>query len=297
MSIVANMVNPFPISSDCFSKNSYMNAVLTVPAGTRQLYMNTDGWKQFSHIIEEGTESYAVYDDGTLTFYYDVQKDMRNGETYGLEKMGVVLFQQWYDRAGSVTKVVFDKSFAEARPTATDRWFWGFTSLLEIEGIENLNTSDVTNMCGMFSNCSLTGLDLRHLNTDQATNMANMFEGCSSLKVLVLGHSFVSSQTFDTRGMFSDCNDVVFCVPVGTKVFYESVGDWNASNLIVEMYDPNGDGILNESDVNEFVSCIMGRPSYYFNKVVADLNADGEVNVADLVVFMNMLTRLRQLNL
>ena len=51
------------------------------------------------------------------------------------------------------TKVEFEPSFAEARPTSTSMWFSGMNNLESIKGIIYLNTSEVENMSGMFSNC------------------------------------------------------------------------------------------------------------------------------------------------
>ena len=52
---------------------------------------------------------------------------------------------------GSVSTVVIESSFAVVRPTSTHLWFEGFTALSSIQGMENLNTSEVTTMRGMFS--------------------------------------------------------------------------------------------------------------------------------------------------
>ncbi len=47
----------------------------------------------------------------------------------------------------------FDSSFKSARPTSTYFWFTGMNNLQSIGGIDNLNTSNVTNMHGMFQGC------------------------------------------------------------------------------------------------------------------------------------------------
>ena len=84
-----------------------------------------------------------------------------------------------YVNNDKITTVKFDKSFSMARPTSTDFWFWGLRKLKTIIGIENLNTSEVKSMCGMFEGCSsLTELDVSGFNTANVENMAFMFEGC-----------------------------------------------------------------------------------------------------------------------
>ncbi|WP_368854997.1 BspA family leucine-rich repeat surface protein, partial [Salmonella sp. gx-f5] len=63
--------------------------------------------------------------------------------------------------------MVFNASFANARPTSCNEWFFSCSNLTTIEGIEYLNTAKVTNMNKMFDNCeSLKSLDLTKFNTE-----------------------------------------------------------------------------------------------------------------------------------
>ena len=96
--------------------------------------------------------AYAVWDSDatTLTFKYDANKPTSNAWEIntGTTRPG------WYSKRTSVTKVVFDASFADARPTSFCYWFYGCTNLTSIEGVTNLNASEVTNSDRMFCNCS-----------------------------------------------------------------------------------------------------------------------------------------------
>ena len=77
--------------------------------------------------------------------------------------------------------------------------------LQTIRGLENLDTSQVTNMSEMFYYCeSLTDLDVSHFNTSQVTDMSEMFRGCKSLTNLDVSH-FNTSQVTDMHGMFEYC--------------------------------------------------------------------------------------------
>ena len=83
--------------------------------------------------------------------------------------------------------MVFDASFASARPTNCYGWFKDFTNLTTIEGFEYLNTENVTNMTGVFNGCSaLTSLDLTNFNTAKVTDMKLLFANCSALESLDL---------------------------------------------------------------------------------------------------------------
>ena len=57
-----------------------------------------------------------------------------------------------------------------------------FTALniKSIEGLEKIDTYNITNMTGMFSGCSIeNGLDLSKFDTSKVTNMSEMFKGCN----------------------------------------------------------------------------------------------------------------------
>ena len=128
--------------------------------------------------------AYAEFDNvtETLTFRY---KGVKPEGAYGLNE-GRNL-PDWNNLGTNVKKVVFDASFASARPTNCYGWFKGFTNLTTIEGFEYLNTENVTNMTGVFNGCSaLTSLDLTNFNTAKVTDMKLLFANCSALESLDL---------------------------------------------------------------------------------------------------------------
>ena len=109
-----------------------------------------------------------------------------------------------------ISKVVFDASFANARPTSCYKWFDMCTSLTEIEGIENLNTEKVTNMGSMFSGCYvLTSLDVSNFNTQNVEDMSYMFNRCIYLTSLDVSN--FNTQNVEKMGfMFSCCEGLNF---------------------------------------------------------------------------------------
>ena len=81
--------------------------------------------------------------------------------------------------------------------------FYSFSNLQEIEHIEYLDTSKVTNMAHMFSNCGrLTTLDVSNLDTSKVTTMIYMFSGCSSLITIDLSN-FDTSNVTNMSSMFA----------------------------------------------------------------------------------------------
>ena len=124
------------------------------------------------------------YADGTLTFFLTSKETLGDNEyelNSGANPPG------WKTHCKEITKVVFDTSFANAKPTSCYQWFSLCENLTQIEGIENLNTENVTSMRDMFNGCSsLTSLDLTNFNTAKVTDMKLLFANCSALESLDL---------------------------------------------------------------------------------------------------------------
>ena len=144
-------------------------------------------------------KAYAEFNNstGTLTFRYDTSKpegayDLNVGNNK----------PDWYSRNDKIKKVIFDASFANARPTSCYSWFRECHNLTHIEGMENLNTEMVTTMEGMFYECNpLTSLDVTNFNTANVTNMSSMFQSCSFRSSLDLT-SFNTANVTDMSSMF-----------------------------------------------------------------------------------------------
>ena len=154
--------------------------------------------------------AYVVYtaDNTTLTFYYDAKRSYRTGTFYNLNADGNE--PAWYTDGtkANVTRVVFDPSFADARPTTTYSWFAGMEKLVSIEDLEHLNTSEVTRMNYMFYGCkALIDLDLPSFNTAKVTRMDNMFGECTGLQRVDLT-SFSTAQVTRMDNMFSGCSSL-----------------------------------------------------------------------------------------
>ena len=149
---------------------------------------------------------WVKYADGTLTFRCGYKKILGENE-YALNSGKNQ--PKWYAHNTNTNLVVFDASFANARPTSCYAWFLGFNKLKQIEGIENLNTENVTNMACMFQGCSsLTSLDVTHFNTGNVTSMYHMFTLCSNLAELDVTH-FNTEKVTDMFSMFSSCKGLI----------------------------------------------------------------------------------------
>ena len=140
--------------------------------------------------------AYAVFsnDSLTMTFYYDTLKDVRAAKglkAYELDlDFSNTLAPLWHEDTlfQTITKAVFDASFADALPKVTSRWFDGAIRLKQIEGAENINTSEVVYMSRMFADCaSLDTLNIEHFVFNEYIFYGGMFSGCTGLRQLRLG--------------------------------------------------------------------------------------------------------------
>ena len=158
-------------------------------------------------------EPQAIWCSGNSTLYFTYAEPV--GSSYGGQTVTNVYrgsnfsYGKWADNSdiyGNCTTVVFESSFASVRPTKCTNWFVGFGVLANIQGIENLNTSEVTNMGSMFANCvALSSIDLSHFNTAKVTDMESMFQYCTGLTALDLS-SFDTSNVENMIAMFKGCS-------------------------------------------------------------------------------------------
>lgn len=149
-------------------------------------------------------KAWAKYDKSvkSLTFYYGEKGELGDGE-YEMnrsQELGWIT-----EHKADIVRVVFDVSFASARPKSCNSWFMECEKLEAIDGIENLNTSKVTDMWQMFYNCkSLTSLDLKTFDTHNVLSMSYMFFGCNNLTYLNVS-SFDTSNVENMMWMFAGC--------------------------------------------------------------------------------------------
>ena len=182
---------------------------------------------------EGGFHAYAEFDEGTGTLTFRRGVSMPTGAyelNEGTNKPG------WLTQTDYIKKVVFDASFANARPTSCYYWFCDCSKLTDIEGIENLNTENVTNMNSMFDRCSaLTSLDLTNFNTAKVSDMSYMFMGCYALTTIFVSDKFVTNQVTSSDNMFHMCINLI-----GAIEYDGSKSDHNYANYQTGYFTPKG---------------------------------------------------------
>ena len=182
---------------------------------------------------EGGFQAYAEFDEGTGTLTFRRGVSMPTG-AYELNEGQSN--PKWFDQKEKIKKVVFDASFANARPTSCYYWFAVCSNLTTIEGIEYLNTEKVTDMNSMFFHCSsLTSLDLSNFNTAKVSDMRYMFNGCSALTTIYASDKFVTDLVTKSTDMFSGCKNLI-----GAIEYDGSKTDKNYANYQTGYFTPEG---------------------------------------------------------
>ena len=222
--VTDNVSNGSDMFTGCKSLKDYSDSK------TDHTYANCGGTDGY---FTSGGCGYAEFDNatGTLTFCY---KGVKPEGAYDLNVGGSD--PEWKTLGTNVNKVVFNASFANARPTSCYYWFCGCSKLTDIEGIENLNTENVTNMNSMFDRCSaLTSLDLTNFNTAKVSDMSYMFMGCSALTTIFVSDKFVTDRVTDGRDMFHMCINLI-----GAIEYDGSKSDHTYANYDNGYFSPEG---------------------------------------------------------
>ena len=161
-----------------------------------------------SLVMADETPWVDISSEGVMTFHYDGGK-IYCGSPYKMDVKTDGSTPKWNSIASTVTKVVFDEDFKNAPITNCNKWFKGMTNLKTLEGLENFNTSCVTNMSEMFQDCSsIDTLNLYNFDTQNLTNTTEMFYGCSNIKYIFVSDKFVISKVTESGDMFEGCTSL-----------------------------------------------------------------------------------------
>ena len=247
----------------------------------------------FTDIASKVAESYAVFDEATntLTFKHDTKKPAGAFALNEIENA-----PGWYkpnddgSNANIIKKVVFDASFANARPTSCCEWFNGCTDLTTIEGIEYLNTENVTDMSGMFWGCrALTTLDVSHFNTQNVTNMSYMLSDCSALTTLDVSHLDTQNVT-NMYYMFSGCSAL-------TTLDVSNFNTQNVTDMSGMFSDCSAITTLDVSNLNTQNVTDMSYMFFYCSAITTlDIANFDTKNVTDMSYMFNDCSALKTLD-
>ena len=226
-------------------------------------------------------EAYAIFYQGTLTFYYDNNMASRTGAKYSWDEAydNDNDIPAWvHDYAEQIVRAEFDESFSNAKPKKVTSMFYGCKNLTTVIGIERLNTDNADSFRRMFCWCVKlqSSLDLSNWNTSHVTTMDDMFYGCYLLTSLNVS-GWDTGNVTDMYGLFDECRSL-------NEI---DVSGWDTSNVTSMSYMFDGCESLSSIDVSRWntfnVSNMHGVFANCKSLIYLDLSGWNTSSVLDMV--------------
>mgnify|MGYP005759002617 CR=1 FL=1 len=189
----------------------------------------------------------------------------------------------------SLQKITFGDNFDTSNVTNMQLMFSNCGSLTTFD-LSNFDTSKVTSMNSMFSNCgSLTTLDLSNFDTSKVTSMGPMFLGCSNLTTLDVS-DWDTSKVTDMSSMFSGCRSLATL----------DVSNWETGNVTNMSSMFSGCSSLTTLDVSNFDTSNVTSMYSMFSGCSAltslDLSKWNTSNVTNMSYMFQSCSNLTQLD-
>ncbi|MBQ3617216.1 MAG: BspA family leucine-rich repeat surface protein [Bacteroidales bacterium] len=268
-SIIDPQASFVDINGSVFTENYNSSYLLADGSGNPFGESSVGGFGQYLELSNEGK---------TLTFKYGLLPEPFGDNIIELKYLQQTPGKDW----SKVETVVFDQSYTDnVLPTSCAFWFSNFENLKEIQNLDKLNTSQVTNMYGMFMNCSsLETIDISTFSTaslkkdqeGETVGIKYMFYGCKKLKSITLYnpetpsvHFTPNSNITSLSGIFSDCN-----VLETIDLSYFDIGT-NITDMSQMFYNCNTITTLDLSKFNTNNVTDMSAMFYYCNNLTTIL--------------------------
>ena len=187
-----------------------LNVLLSLAASDAAFAQEKRPYVLKKRYMPEGGIS-TVYD---VTFCYNSYYDQYDSKTVFFietDDESQWLWRDWVDpqktqsEVGQLVNVRIQTDFSEYKPKTCRKWFH---KAQNVEWLENLNTSEVTDMSAMFQGCSFKTLEIpKTFNTAKVEDMRFMFDMCQYLESLDLS-MFNTELVADMSMMFAGCADL-----------------------------------------------------------------------------------------
>ncbi|BDR59046.1 hypothetical protein XA3_14870 [Xylocopilactobacillus apicola] len=193
----------------------------------------------------------------------------------------------WYLVRGQITKTLIKPGVTCGNNLS--ELFSGMEKMSSIEGIENLNTSNVTKMNSMFHSCYLlASLNVANFDTASVTDMEMMFERCRALTSLDVTN-FNTASVINMRSMFEEC----------TSLTNLDVRNFNTQSVTNMMSMFSSCQVLPSLDVRNFNTTSVTNMGLMFNGCtslknldVTNFNTTSVTNMVGMFRWCNSLTSL-----
>ncbi len=194
-----------------------------------------------------------------------------------------------YESISNLIQINFNDNFNTLNVTNMDGMFNDCSSLTSLD-LSNFNTSNVTNMSYMFCGTHLTSLDLSNFNTSNVTNMSYMFGWCSHLTSLDL-NNFNTANVSDMSCMFSECSSL-------TSLDLSSFNTSNVTNMGHMFSECSSLTSLDLSNFNTSNVTYMWYMFYECSSLTSlDLSSFNTANVTDMSGMFSYCSSLTNLDL
>ena len=211
-----------PVTSQAVQKTNSSNIASTTKDSQvetiAQGIWGTSNW-DYTH---QGADYILHFHAGTLGVSSHGEKITNDGFYHILGSIGAssAVFNGNWNWNDELTQIVIDPGVIANEDASY--LFAGLEHLQKIEGLSNLDTTNVTNMSEMFAHCyGLTSLDLSHFNTAKVTDMSSMFEWCTMLTSLDLSN-FDTNKVTNRENMIAACFDLNHLI-LGPETFLDTI--------------------------------------------------------------------------
>lgn len=181
-------------------------------------------------------------------------------------------------------------NIADKETEISENEFYGCTNLQKVTMGDGITTIGIR----AFSGCS--SLSEFAFGSKVKTIGQEAFSDCHAMTKFsskAITPPVCGSQALDDINKW-ECTLYVPSVSLGA---YQAADQWKEFLLIEQVQessssitgDANGDGKVNEADINAISSHIIGKTPADFDANLADVNKDGKVDAADIVVLVNMI--------
>lgn len=217
----------------------------------------------------------------TINSNTDVPENaIKNRDVSSKQNGAIVLYTLDEDEDGLLELYLGQEGKLKANPNSS-YLFCDFGNIIEIKGIENIDTKNVITMAGMFRGCEnidklnlssfdtsnvvdmnymfawgekLTLLDVSHFDTSNVVNMGSSFVSLYALQELDVSN-FNTSKVLDMSNMFEDC----------TSVRHLDVSKWDTSNLVFATFLFEDNNSLEYLDVSNWDTSNIVDMSFMFS--------------------------------
>ena len=257
---------PLPIQSNVEKNIDNANQVLISNKlsnkGIESRDDTRDNWSNVNYKYDDNTNTLTIY-GGTLTNPLTIENKFGDTIAHSITKINILGkltligdASGFFNDLRSLTDIDGMTNINTSQVTDMAAMFFGDTQLQSID-VSSFDTRNVTTMSLMFNSLSkVTSINCENFATDNVTNMGNMFSGCTSLKQLDL-NSWNTANVTNMTGVFESCSSLTFLEVSKWKTGKVINASWlfdrckNLKNLDVSNWDTS-----NIIDMNTiFQSC------------------------------------------